>query len=324
MILWNSFVYWKTYSLGGKKQKMVRPKLVINKWILTRWNQILKEVTEKLEVYNIVVAARWLETFVIDYLSHWYIQRIREHMKDAASAEARECSQTLGLILLELSTTLAPFAPFIAEGIYKGVGGGKESVHLEDWPEVDRKLKIKNNKLAVEDWARTEAIRNKILEKMDKVREIVSKGLEVRQKAGIKIRQPLSELRTGDKEVKELEEGFISLIKGGANVENVVFVEDLKERVELDTTITPELKEKGLVREFIRQVQDFRKELKLRPQEKVLLSVSGDKKLEEILKQHAKLVKKEISVSGFEISSLAGDEKEIPIDGKNLKIGIQK
>src|SRR3989339_246284 len=296
MILWNSFVYWQTYKevqlpIGSWTSK---PKLIINKWILAKWNVILKEVTEKLEKYDIVSAARILENFVVEDISHWYIRRIRKYMK----SEDKECSRVLGNILLELSKSLAPFAPFIAEGIYKGTDGKKESVHLEDWPEA-KKLKAGGYKL---------------IKDMEKVREIVSKALELRQKAGIKIRQPLQKLQITDKLPAE----FLELVKGEVNVKEIAF----SDIFELDTKLTEDLKEEGLVREFIRQVQDFRKELKLKPQEKVELSASGEKSLEKILQKHEKLIKKEIALSEFEIGKGKGRKKELKLGDSVVEVYI--
>src|SRR3989344_2957496 len=223
MILWTSFVYWRTYKevelpLGSSTSKS-RPKLVINKWILVKWSEVLSTVTKNLEKYDIVAAARALENFVVEDLSRWYIRRIREHMKHEKSDAAKECSATLGFVLLELSKALAPFAPFISEGIYNGLGGERESVHLESWPSFAKATKGSNL----------------LLENMEKIREIVSKGLEARQKAGIKIRQPLQKLQvTNSKLQKEL----LELIKGEVNVKSVEFVKALKEEVELDTKIS--------------------------------------------------------------------------------------
>ena len=151
---------------------------------------------------------------------------------------------------------------------------------------------------------------------MEKTREIVSKALEARQKAGIKIRQPLQKLQITDK----LSAEFMDLIKGEVNIKEIVF----GDKFELDTKLTAELKEEGLVREFIRQVQDFRKELKLKPQEKVKLFVDGLEEIEKILAKHEKLIKKEVSISGFKVGSLAGEEKGIKIDGHEILIGINK
>ncbi|MBI2024156.1 class I tRNA ligase family protein [Candidatus Giovannonibacteria bacterium] len=301
MILWNSFVYWRTYRgaqppLGNSVSKW--PKLVINKWLLVKWNSILGEATGKLDAYDIVGAARALENFVIEDLSHWYIRRIRGHMKSEKSEVARESSLVLGFILGELSKVLAPFAPFVSEGIYHGISGEKESVHLEDWP----KFKKENTK------------DRKLIDEMEKVREIVTKALELRQKAGIKIRQPLAELIITTKLQKEL----FNLIKGEINVKEISFGKELK----LDTNITQELKEEGLVREFIRQVQDFRKELKLTPKEKVSLFTETDHDLEIVLKKYSDMILREINLSEFKLGKLEGKTKEFSLDGKKTEIGI--
>ena len=307
MILWNSYLYWRTYRevrlpIGSRTSK---PKLVINKWLLAKWNKILSEVSENLEKYDIVSAARKLENFVVEDLSHWYIRRIREHMKHEKSDAAKECSATLGFVLLELSKTLAPFTPFISEGIYRGISGEKESVHLEDFPAFAKASASKPEK--------------KLIEEMEKTREIVSRGLEARQKAGIKIRQPLSELKIKNK----LDNELLELIKGEVNVKKVSVAKDLKEEVELDTEITNELQEEGLVREFIRAVQDFRKELKLTPQEKVELAVKSSKEFEKILKEHKSLIEKEINISNLFFGDLGDSRtKEILIDKTKAEIGI--
>jgi hypothetical protein len=99
---------------------------------------------------------------------------------------------------------------------------------------------------------------------MDEVRKLVSLALDERQKANIKVRQPLSKL-----EVKKLEIGkeYIELIKGEVNVKEVIANGELGVEVRLDTALTPELEEEGKVREVIRQIQDWRKEKGLKPGE---------------------------------------------------------
>jgi len=178
---------------------------------------------------------------------------------------------------------------------------------LEDWPKVNLKIKNQNAKL---------------IESMEKVREIVSKGLEARQKAGIKIRQPLQKLKIQKSKFK-IDEELSDLVKGEVNVKEIEFSEKIKEDVELDTVISEELKGEGLVREFIRQVQDFRKELKLTPQDKVLLTVTGDGELEALLLKNKDILKKEISISDFKIRERGKfEEKEAMLDGRKLIIGI--
>ena len=305
MILWNCFKYWETYGevrlpFGSRTSK---PKLVINKWLMAKWDFVFEKITKDLENYDIVSAARAIENFVVEDLSHWYIRRIRSEMKNEKSSAAKECSVMLGHVLLELSRALAPFAPFISEGIYKGIDGSKESVHLEDFSEA--------KKVSAGD--------KKLIEEMDKVRTIVSRALEERQKARIKIRQPLAELKF---KTQDLGEELLGLIKGETNIKKVAFDKDLKEEVELDTKITDELREEGLVREFIRQVQDFRKELKLTPQEKVELYAKSSKEFEAVLKKHRALIEKEINLSDFILGKMEGKTKVISISGEKVEIGI--
>lgn len=343
LILWNSFVYWKTYarnmnrearstkrsSASSFKFQVSSPKLVINKWILAKWQDVLGKVTEHLENYRMVEAARKLGEFVVNDLSHWYIRRIRSEMKRERSLSAKECGATLGFILAELAKTLAPFTPFIAEGIYQGLGAKKPSVHMEDWPFDPARRgaqdKPKTRKLNVES--------RKLLENMEKVRAVVAEALEARQKAGIKIRQPLSRLLVNVKH-SMFDRQLANLICGEVNVKKVEFKNDLKTTVELDTVLTPELKEEGFVREFIRQVQDFRKELGLSPQKKVILVAEGSPAEEKILKRYGALVKKEVAITKFGIRlarhSLDGDgaenlnaKKEVTINGEKIGIGIR-
>ena len=309
MILWNSFVYWRTYA-SEKSVRSASPKLVINKWLLVKWNSVLSELTRNLESYDIVSAARKIENFVVEDLSRWYIRRIREHMKPGNKA-AGECGATLGRILQELSKALAPFTPFIAEGIYKGLDGKMESVHLEDWHKAGS-MNLPTGQAGHEAGSR-------LLENMDEVRKIVSKGLEARQIAGIKIRQPLAGLKIKNK----LDDELLDLIKGEVNVKKVSVAKDLKEEVELDTEISEVLKEEGLIREFIRQVQDFRKELRLTPQEKVGLFAKGSPDIEKILKKHHALVEKEITISEFIVGKIGeGKIKEISLGAEKAEIGI--
>ena len=302
-ILWNSFVYWRTYGkISNSKFLISKNKLVINKWLLAKWNSVLAGLTEDLEKYDIVSAARKLENFVTEDLSRWYIRRIRGYMKDEGSAEAKESSGALGFILGEVSKSLAPFAPFISEDVYRQTGGKEASVHLEDWPA----------------FAKASAGTAQLLKEMEMVREIVSKGLEARQKAGIKIRQPLAKLQiTNPKLQKEL----LELAKGEVNIKEITFGKEF----ELDTEISQELREEGLVREFIRQVQDFRKELNLKPQDKVVLSIEGPTEIEELLKKHLATLKKEISISDV-IFSTHGvlSKKTMKVDEKEILVGIQK
>jgi isoleucyl-tRNA synthetase len=247
--LLNSLVFFKTYAENDFLPEDVESKNILDKWIISLFNSLSSAVIENIEKYDVVSAARLIEGFVDD-LSNWYIRRSRERFqKPKGEEEKKEAAQTLYFVLLELSKLIAPFAPFMAEEIYQNLTSNfqlptsnkNESVHLCDYPKPDKKL-----------------INKKLEEQMKQIRDIVAKGLALRMESKIKVRQPLSELRFKIYDLREKELG--ELIKDELNVKEIIFDKNIKDEVELDMEITPELKEEGLARELVRQIQSMRKE----------------------------------------------------------------
>lgn len=149
---------------------------------------------------------------------------------------------------------------------------------------------------------------------MREVRDIVALGLDARVKAGIKVRQPLETLKTTVSFSGVVVSGFNSTIKAELNVKNVLFGQtELKEKVWLDTEITPALKEEGMVREFIRQVQDLRKKENLHPADKNrTLLVSADDRGKKFIQKFETEIKKATLFAAIEyreekIGQSAGD-----------------
>ena len=154
--------------------------------------------------------------------------------------DKEDCLETLHFILLTLVKLLAPFIPFLSEEIFKNLSR-EESVHLQEWPVADESL-----------------IDNSLEEKMAVVRQIVEMGHAKRKEAGVKVRQPLAELRIKNYELREKE--LLDLIREELNVKKVEVEEGREElTVELDTKITPELKVEGETREIVRLIQEARK-----------------------------------------------------------------
>ena len=277
IILENVVKFLKMYDgqwATGKVQET--PKLIINQWILARLNQLIGDVTGKLDDYEIVGAARDLEYFVTEDLSRWYIRRIRDVMKDD-SVEKKETESVLRYVLWEISKMLAPFAPFVSEKIYKEMGGEKESIHLEDFPEVQKKFD------------------EKLLEDMIEVRKMVSLVLEARAKAGIKVRQPLQGTIVVGK-------GFgnntlIDLIKEETNIKEVIFGDEFR----LNTELTPELKEEGMLRDLIREIQSARKEAKLTPKDKADAVISAPVEIANVARKFNKDIQKETNLKDLTV-----------------------
>jgi isoleucyl-tRNA synthetase len=178
--------------------------------------------------------------------------------------------------LLTFTKVLAPFTPFIAEEIYRKLGGFEESVHLEKWP------------IFIED-LRDESI-VKISAEMTKVREIVSSGLELRAKSNLKVRQPLASVTITESLAPE----YLELIKDELNVEEV----KVGETFNLDTNITPALKEKGDLRDLIREIQDWRKQQNLKPGELAVVPIAAEKRA--LAEKFASELKAATGASGFE------------------------
>mgnify|MGYP001446502122 CR=1 FL=1 len=133
---------------------------------------------------------------------------------------------------------MAPLCPFISEEIYKNLTN-EESVHLAEFPMADEKL-----------------IDEKLNEEMEKTRAVITEALQLRAKAGIKVRQPLSVLSI---KYKVSSVDLLEIIKDEVNVKNVEVNENLAENITLNTEITEDLKLEGQAREIVRFIQEMRK-----------------------------------------------------------------
>jgi isoleucyl-tRNA synthetase len=242
---------------------------VLDRWMLTRLSELLSTVTDSLDSYRLSGAARPIADFVDD-LSTWYLRRSRDRFKSDNAKEKLNASQNLAFIMREFSKIIAPFMPFLAEEIFQSLRteNDAESVHLSDWPDL--------SKIAFDP---------DLIEKMKTTREVVTAALELRQKSGIKVRQPLQKLKVKS---YKLESEYEELIKDEVNVKEIVVDEKIEGEIELDTVITDELKTEGLAREIIRAIQDARKKENLSPSDTVSLTVSTDEYLKNILESDKK------------------------------------
>ena len=184
-----------------------RPEL--DRWILSKYNQLVKDVTASMEEYDHNKTVKLITEFVNEDLSNWYIRRARRRFyADGLDDDKKAVYGTTYEVLVGLSKLMAPFAPFITEELYQNLTG-EATVHTATYPKADEKLI------------------DKALEKrMDLVRDIVTMGRGVREKSKIKVRQPLSELLVDGKFESEI--GYMAdLIKEELNVKNVVFAKDM-------------------------------------------------------------------------------------------------
>lgn len=319
---WNSYQFFKTYAGEAESLKIkVESRNILDRWIVSRLNETISETTKLLDNYDIIRSARLIGDFTDD-LSNWYIRRSRDRMRTEGSAALG----TLSAVLCDLTKLTAPFVPFVSEEIYRDIktGDSLESIHLADWPKADKKLIDEN-----------------LNQQMKLVREIVTLGLAARAKAKIKVRQPIAAIKingqgSGIKD-KELEE----LIKDELNIKEILFVSEVKEendwisetdgRIEiaLDTKITDELKEEGIVRDIARHIQTMRKDLGLTKEDLIEVYVEKNGNVGKILGK----VEWEKYIKEKTITKIIGDYKEgekydaekyLEIEGGAIKFAVKK
>lgn len=186
-----------------------RPEL--DRWILSKYNSMVKAVTENLEVFDLTKAVRRVQDFVNEDLSNWYIRRSRRRFWDTdLDSDKKSVYNTTYEVLVGISQLVAPFAPYLSEEIYKKLTG-ETSVHLSDYPVAKKEL-----------------IDTDLEYKMDLVRELVGLGRASRESVRIKVRQPLQKVLV-DGKYEETISDVVPLIKEELNVKEVVFAKDLKQ-----------------------------------------------------------------------------------------------
>ena len=208
--LWNVYAFYVLYAeidqfnpLNYKDFKVTN---IMDKWILSKLNTLIKEVDDKLEHYDITEAALQIESFT-DELSNWYVRRNRERFwSQELNDEKIGAYVTLYKVLTTLIKISAPFVPFITEEMYQNLVVGldenaKESIHLCQWPEADEK-----------------AINKNLEKEMDLAYKIVKLGRSARNSANIKNRQPLSKMLIS---VDALPEYYADIVKEELNVKQV-------------------------------------------------------------------------------------------------------
>lgn len=199
----------------------------IDRWLLSKYNKLLKSVTESYDEYDLNKVVRAVTEFTSEDLSNWYIRRNRKRFWASTLDDSKKAVyKTTYEVLVGLCRMIAPIVPFLSEEIYRNLTG-EESVHLSDFPNYDEAL-----------------INAHIEERMDLVRSLISIGRYVREEAKIKVREPLKEALLDSKN-EELIKDLVLLIKEELNVKEVVFTSNLNEY--MNFTIKPNFKNVGKI-----------------------------------------------------------------------------
>ena len=390
--LWNVYSFYVLYANIDKFNPLeyanFKSENLMDKWILSKLNTLVKEIDEKLEKYDITGAALQIEDFT-DGLSNWYVRRNRERFwSETLTDDKIGAYTTLYKVLVTLSKVAAPFVPFITEEIYQNLVVGidknaEESVHLCLWPEVD-----------------SSAIDKNLEKEMDLAYYIVKLGRSARNTSNIKNRQPLSKMLIS---VKALPEYYGDIVKEELNVKSVELGADMSEYVSfeikpnlpvlgkeygkliprikdeiakknqmelamkvnnggieyieiddiqiglcsenllvtmqgkdgfafagegemgvvLDTTITPELKEEGYLREILSKVQNMRKDNGFEVLDRINLYISGNELLENVVKKYSDIIMKDTLTDEIVYNKDLESYVDTNINGEILKIFVE-
>ncbi len=232
--LWNTYAFYILYADIDKfdptKYEIEYDKLsVMDKWILSKMNSMIKAADDNLANYRIPEAAKAMQEFVDD-LSNWYVRRGRErYWAQGMSQDKINAYMTLYTALVNLCKVAAPMVPFITEEIYQNLvrsvdKDAPESIHLCLYPEVDEKM-----------------IDKQLESDMDEVLDIVVLGRSARNGSNLKNRQPLSVMYVCADHV--LDSFYTDIIRDELNVKEVVFTQDASSYI--DYKFKPQLKTLG-------------------------------------------------------------------------------
>ena len=389
--LWNVYSFYVLYAEIDKfnplEYKDFSSNNIMDKWIISKLNTLIKDVTKRLDEYDITGAGEALEDFT-DELSNWYVRRNRERFwAQDLNDEKIGAYVTLYRVLTTLVKIAAPFVPFITDEIYTNLvcsldSKAPESVHLTTWPVADES-KVDEDLEA----------------KMEVAYKIVKLGRSARNAENIKNRQPLSNMLIS---VDTLPEYYGNIVKEELNVKNVILgaemsdyvnfeikpnlpvlgktygklIPRIKEEISkrnqmdlankikagkyetiliddveinldstnllitmqgkegfafagegeigvvLDTHITDELKEEGTLREILSKVQNLRKERNFEVLNKIILYVSGNEKIEEIIKKYEDEVKHETLTLEVKYNENRDSYVDTNINGEHVNFDV--
>ncbi len=314
LILWNVLSFYRLYA-PERKPLPAQAVELNDRWLLARLDQVTKVMTEQFDAYDLTSAGRSLASFITE-LSTWYVRRSRDRFRQAGPRRDTAAAY-LGYALETTAKLLAPFAPMLADRIYRDVHGLKESVHLDQWPAVE----------ATPDAS--------LLTQMDFVRAVVEAGHALRKEANIRVRQPLPQVVIV---ADAFPDDVAKLIAQELNVKEVHTAKavptgaEWRSRAEtgfigvaLDTTVTDELRIEGLIRELIRHVNALRKEAKLTRQDKITVTVATESELLRgiIGQQRAEEVRREAGALSIALAESV-EAPAVSIAGETARIRIEK
>jgi isoleucyl-tRNA synthetase len=333
LTLWNVYSFFVVYANIDQFNPKGAGEVSLSdldRWVLSRLNQLVADVDGALDNYDPTLAGRKVETF-IDELSNWYVRRSRRRFwKSQSDADKLAAYSTLYHCLVTLSKLIAPFMPFVAEEIYRNLVGSVEpeaveSVHLADFPVSD-----------------PAQIDDTLIEATNLVITMCSLGRAARAKANIKVRQPLAralvKVRSAN-ERKELEKLTYQILDelnvkemGFGEAEEVIDRPGYVSAVEGDygvavtTELSPELEAEGIAREVVRRLQTMRRSSGLNITDHIVTYYQGGDSLERVMAEFADYIKQETLTRDLILASPpdGSHTEKFRISGYEILLGIKK
>lgn len=345
--IWNTYKYLTIYAElhdWTPEHANYTSSNVLDKWLESYMNKVTLDYGNAIEQYDLPDSVKLIQP-AIDNISSWWIRRSRDRF---ASGD-KEAMQTLYAALVQFTKTFAPQMAFVTEELYQNLVVGvlptaKESVHLEDYPVVTEEM-----------------IDHQLLSEMELTRQVCTLGQSIRVTHGLKVRQPLAKAYVVAHEVEPvvetipnqadyksyvpqvsgkvqslLREELLAVVKDELNVKEVEGVlevpgeegflskEEMGLAVALDTRLTQELKEEGLLAELKRQIQNLRKTSGLQMGEFVKVKITtSSEALITLIEKYNSHIAKEITASEVILIENVTDNK-LSIDNLTLFIAFER
>ncbi len=343
LTLWNTYSFFVTYANLDAFDPTSAPAgdpSELDRWVLSELNALVRRATDHLDAYDPTTAGRAIQDFVED-LSNWYVRRSRRRFwkpaeggsalgGSASDADKLAAYHTLHTCLVTVAKLLAPFTPFVAEAMYQNLvravdKEAPESVHLAHWPDAD-----------------PSAVDEELMESMRTAMRASSLVRSARNKAGIKVRQPVREVwfkAASDREAR-LAQIVVPLIQAETNAASVsitsrtaeflrpsvVVVEEGDRAAGVDTTITPELADEGLARELVHRIQNLRKAAGFDIADRIVTYYGGWDRVGQVLARHGDYVRQETLseelVEGDPPSGAHAEQQKL--DGQPLTLAVRR
>ena len=333
LILWNVYSFFVTYAnidnYNPATDNSCPEPSEMDRWILSELNQLVKEVTQDLDSYNITDAGRAIERYV-DFLSNWYIRRSRRRFwKSESDTDKLAAYQTLYICLTTLSKLLAPFMPFMADEIYRNMvlsayPDAPESVHLADFPKADESV-----------------IDEQLSADIRLAMKVSSLGRAARALTAIKVRQPLAKVVVRVRNANE-KKGLLrseEQILEELNVKTLVFAdeaddiascspfsEDGELGVAVDINITADLAKEGLTREIVHRLQNMRKNAGFEIADYIEIFYQADDYVQAVMQEYAGYIQHETLARRIhcEMPSESIAKEEHKLGEHVITFGVQK